>query len=123
MAEHRTAELEGELLDAAVHLAEGGKLVHTDMGLAVLVDMPLLRDEPVPCGAMRYSQEWNLAGPLIERERIGLEPLEPGRWEAYVPGEPPVRATTPLVAAMRAFVASKLGDTVTLPDGAAAQEA
>jgi hypothetical protein len=72
------------------------------------------------------STDWAEAGPIIEREEIGLQrnvPCMRGReWEAT----PSITAKgaggrwaygpTPLIAAMRCFVASKLGDEVDVPD-------
>jgi len=71
------------------------------------------------------STDWAQGGPIIEREEIGLKrnaPCSNGReWEA----SPSITAKgaggkygygpTPLVAAMRCYVASKLGDEVEVP--------
>lgn len=64
-----------------------------------------------------YSRDWSLAGPIIERERLAIEPwASMNRWTArsqkFAAGVGP----TPLIAAMRCYVASKLGDEVTIPD-------
>lgn len=59
------------------------------------------------------SQLWTTAGPIIERELISIEAEHPGCWfaqERYTKHSG--RAETPLIAAMRAFVASKFGDEV-----------
>lgn len=72
------------------------------------------------------STDWSQGGPIIEREEIGLTrnaPCSKGReWEA----SPSITAKgaggkwgygpTPLVAAMRAFVASKIGEEVEIPE-------
>lgn len=70
-----------------------------------------------------YSTEWEMAGPLIEYEKISLKYREgvSNYWVAehahafrgsfYVDG----RGPTPLIAAMRCYVASKLGDVVEVP--------
>lgn len=88
------------------------------------------------------STNWSQGGPIIERERITL--LDPGfnckntyaqrqqftDWEAFIghqidygeiylrDGETPVfiNGPTPLIAAMRCYVQSKLGDTVDIPE-------
>lgn len=74
-----------------------------------------------------YSTSWQEGGPIIEREEIGIRrnaPCSDGRqWEAsgsitakgagYRWGYGP----TPLIAAMRCFVASRLGDEVDIPEG------
>ena len=76
----------------------------------------------------RYHRDWSKAGPLIEREGIRLERIDgPGhfsgdfvdglRWLARHPSQPVNEmAREPLVAAMRALVAAKLGPEVELPD-------
>ena len=72
------------------------------------------------------SENWAQAGPIIERERIHLEPFPGGdeypEWLAFEQsdgwGEPladsPRRqyGDTALIAAMRAYVASKFGEEV-----------
>ena len=72
------------------------------------------------------SRYWGQSGPIVEREEIGLRrnaPCSRGReWEA----SPSITAKgaggkwgygpTPLVAAMRCFVASRLGDEVDIPE-------
>lgn len=64
------------------------------------------------------STDWSQGGPIIERECITLRCYTDALWDAsigrldYVSDGP-----TPLIAAMRCYVASKLGDTVDLPEG------
>jgi hypothetical protein len=72
------------------------------------------------------STSWAQGGPIIEREEIGIRrnaPCSDGRqWEAsgsitakgagYRWGYGP----TPLIAAMRCYVASRLGEEVEIPD-------
>lgn len=73
-----------------------------------------------------YSGDWSQGGPIIEREEIGIKrnaPCSAGReWEA----SPSITAKgaggrygygpTPLIAAMRCYVASKLGDEIEIPE-------
>jgi hypothetical protein len=63
-----------------------------------------------------YSTDWSLAGPIIERERIRLDPR--GLWCAAHDTHEWTESTgpTPLIAAMRCYVASKLGDEVEIPE-------
>lgn len=64
-----------------------------------------------------FSTNWAHGGPIIELERIDLEFC--GEWHAMRPGEPRFTSgfgPTPLVAAMRCYVASKLGDEVDVPE-------
>jgi len=64
----------------------------------------------------RYSDDWARGGPLIERGGITI-PQSPERdcWMAHKDG-PAYEGHTPLIAAMRCYVASKLGDEVEVPD-------
>jgi len=66
-----------------------------------------------------FSTDWAQGGPIIEREAIQITPDEyTGTWSAYMTneGEPYVgTGPTPLIAAMRCYVASKLGDEIELP--------
>lgn len=61
------------------------------------------------------SSDWSQGGPIIEREHIGLLPsgnayyeIDGGTYYSYGP--------TPLIAAMRCYVASRLGDEVDVPE-------
>lgn len=96
----KTSELSGAALDWAVHQAWCEGACH---------------DEPFPS----YSTDWAQGGPLIEREGIMLVrhtaiPVlncGPYYWKANKTDGP-----TPLIAAMRCYVASKLGDDVNVPE-------
>jgi hypothetical protein len=63
----------------------------------------------------RYSPstDWAQGGPIIEREGIALA-KDGHQWMAMM--EEPFFGPTPLIAAMRCYVASKLGDTVDVPE-------
>jgi len=71
------------------------------------------------------SSTWAQGGPIIEREKItilhvddnDIEPLDEGNWCAGTPNaDVGYTGITPLIAAMRCFVASKLGDNVEIPE-------
>ncbi len=73
-----------------------------------------------------YSTDWAFGGPIIEREKIstsygdqtGVDLWNAEIWPDYSkPCTARANGPTPLVAAMRCFVASKLGDTVNVPEG------
>lgn len=76
----------------------------------------------------RYSPstDWAQGGPIIARGHINLvNDFADGHpyvrvWYANAPRQDPVEGTlsglTPLTAAMRCYVASKLGDTVDIPE-------
>lgn len=68
----------------------------------------------------KYSSDWAHGGPIIEREKISLKPNDT-IWVAYAKGKLvdityPTEGNTPLIAAMRCFVASKLGETAEVPE-------
>lgn len=72
----------------------------------------------------RYSSDWLISGPIIERERIQIFPHNgASEWcgvthvpRDYYTGILTQDGPTPLVAAMRCYVSSKLGDEVDVPD-------
>ncbi len=115
----KTNELIGPALDWAVAKCEGKRLG------ALTGEMLTLR---ISQGVRPpdYSGDWSQGGPIIEREEIGIKrnaPCSAGReWEA----SPSITAKgaggrygygpTPLIAAMRCYVASKLGDEVNIPE-------
>ena len=111
----KTNELTGDALDWAVAVCESDDTVRIyfddDTG------EKLHRDEwPVP--EFSPSTDWAQGGPIIERERISLVAMPDGSWQSQGRDlRPHFHNPTPLIAAMRAFVASKLGDTVDIPEG------
>jgi hypothetical protein len=121
---HAVATLEGALLDAAVAKATGDVWKHSHLYRADMQNAP-------------YSTVWECGGPIIERERIdvetspainAIEPPPDRAWSARgfrrsVPmgiyrtptsGGVWMVGATPLIAAMRAYCASKFGDEVEL---------
>jgi hypothetical protein len=68
-----------------------------------------------------FTSNWSRGGPIIERERIGVitSPDEANIWIGSV-FEPEWKfnrtGPTPLIAAMRCYVASKLGEEVEVPE-------
>lgn len=95
----KTSELTGAALDWAVARCEGG------VGNNQLI------------GAWYSpSTDWTQGGPIIEREGIATLPCPRG-WAARIGfGSEYIEGTTPLIAAMRCYVASKLGDEVEIPE-------
>ncbi len=61
----------------------------------------------------KYSTDWAQGGPIIERERITVWGDNPF-WEAER-GSVWCNGPTPLIAAMRCYVVSKLGDKIDVP--------
>lgn len=93
----KTSERTGFALDWAVAECEGGKW----------------------CSAYTPSTNWAQGGPIIEREIAKIERFSDALWEAtaftknaqdFVQSGP-----TPLIAAMRCYVASVLGNEVEIP--------
>ena len=67
-----------------------------------------------------YCADWAHGGPIIEREGICIFLRSPhwprhARWSARQENDASL-GPTPLIAAMRCYVASKLGDTVEVPE-------
>jgi hypothetical protein len=63
------------------------------------------------------STDWSQGGPIIEREGISIEyAADPEKWCACIMADQEVYGPTPLIAAMRCYVASKLGDEVEIPE-------
>ena len=111
-------QLLGEDLNIAVALADGHQVRRSAIQYASGIH------EQWPGGnwewIRRPSTAWEHGGPIIERERIALEFLD-DEWCAWSPG--PQRADggdgrghTPLVAAMRAYVASTFDDSLDLEE-------
>jgi hypothetical protein len=69
----------------------------------------------------KFSTDWAQGGPIIEREGISITPThDTHRWFAdiqladdYVVSD--AFGSTPLIAAMRCYVASRLGDEIEIP--------
>lgn len=102
----KTSELSGAALDWAVAKCEAADDEH----FAALV-------EPMNCYCP--SELWEQAGPIIEQEKLIFGYIGEV-WECRYFDEGKFKnceyGPTPLTAAMRCYVASKLGDTVDVPD-------
>jgi hypothetical protein len=115
----RTSDLTGPALDWAVAKCEGFD-PFTD-GISWIIER-IGQYQQLPC----YSTDWSQGGPIIERERIQTTPRgeTTDLWEAIVfdnifmdDGSDCFQTgPTPLIAAMRCFVASRLGDEVDIPE-------
>ena len=110
----RTNELSGAALDYAVAKCEFEGCEGWDgtlSGVDAVSDMQ--------GGTFNPSTDWALGGAIIEREGIAVWQFDDVTWRAMgkdaVPD--PMEGATPLVAAMRCYVASKLGDEVQIPEG------
>ena len=102
----KTSELTGAALDWAVAKCEGINYVKDDVRFRGAY-------------ARKYSTDWLQGGPIIEREWIDLHCVNDALWEAEINASAyhnRKNGPTPLIAAMRCYVASKLGYEVELPE-------
>lgn len=103
----KTSELTGAALDWAVAKCEG-VLSYDDDRLCFVTEHG--QDfEP--------SADWAQGGPIIERWMIQIKENGYGYWFAKIGKGKFMRGQTPLIAAMRCYVISKLGDNIDIPEG------
>ena len=106
----KTNELTGAALDWAVAKAAG-------------LTMGQIAIDGVKLGFYKPSRDWAQGGPIIEREWLEVVPWPNEsdgniRWRATQHDTPVTTSQTgpsPLIAAMRCYVVSKLGDEVEIP--------
>ena len=102
----KTSDLTGPALDWAVAKCEGVEFTYEEHPAHELI-------------VFQYSTDWAQGGPIIQREEIGVRRThEDSGWTAskhVAPATVFEEGSTPLIAAMRCFVASKLGDEVEIP--------
>ena len=129
----KTKELTGHALNWAVAMAEGDKVYRPRLGRpsdwdkeAYLAngsdDRWVVRvQNPKVAHFVDWtynpSGDWMQGGPIIEREKLDVF-CSGNVWDASTGDRHPnviKSGTTPLVAAMRCYVASKLGDEVEIP--------
>lgn len=116
----KTSELTGAALDWAVAKCEG---------VGVLVCLPndyphILRRKSNIGINFNPSTDWSQCGPIIEREELCFMPIleddDSTSWAAdkriYDLFDQNFTGQTPLIAAMRCYVATKLGDEVDVPE-------
>ena len=114
----KTADLTGPALDWAVAQCEIMREDYRDRGLLV---HRIGYGQPMP----PYSTDWSQGGRIIEKEKLELRAND-YEWQAFCFGFPVAKAhsgrrawaagPTPLIAAMRCYVAETLGDEVEVPD-------
>ena len=118
MAKVKTSELIGPALDWAVQEIEYQRMVAEGEH----VKQWALDDHRAGASINHYSTDWLWGGPLIDgmvREGLRLTgykslPTDPTSCQAQI-GNIVTGGPTPLIAAMRCYVASKLGATVDIP--------
>jgi hypothetical protein len=94
----KTSELTGAALDWAVARCELGDAINE-------VDDPHF-----------YSTDWALGGPIIEQEKNRTDITMVLSGGTRIWADEDYEGPTPLIAAMRCYVASQLGDEVEVPD-------
>ena len=117
----KTSELQGAALDWAVAKCEGLK-VRVMSG--VCYDVELLDMQVDGDTRIIYSTDWAQGGPIIEREWLDITPWpnesrEDMRWHCQqhdTANDFAQYGPTLLIAAMRCYVASQLGDEVEVPE-------
>jgi hypothetical protein len=107
-----TSELTGVALDAAVAKCEGVTVEYVDDGITRCLLLPT-------GGHYSPSTNWAQGGPIIEREGMQLSMEDRAEWRATMwwddtdgQREVLMKGPTALIAAMRCYVASKLGDSL-----------
>jgi hypothetical protein len=115
----KTSELQGAALDWAVAKCEGMQVIVLS---GVCFDAELLDFGVDSEPRLAYTTDWAQGGPIIEREEIQLTKASRTLWRAEIDldeGDAMVETqygATPLIAAMRCYVASKLGDEIDIPE-------
>ena len=109
MKKVKVSESEGQVLNYLVAKAEG----YFEIGMASVHDGVT---DVFYFPQWQPSTDWAQGGLIIEREKIAID-WDHDCWNASTDSHPAYySAETPLVAAMRCYVASKLGDEVEVPD-------
>jgi hypothetical protein len=100
----KVSEASGQVLDRLVNMAEELHFV---------------------LAPVAYSSNWSFGGPIIEGKEIQLATERGGEWVASIPCAVEIgdyrkysskTGPTPLIAAMRCYVVSKLGEEVEIPE-------
>ena len=116
----KTSELTGAALDWAVCEATGMLKAYTQFrsGKNFLKVYGVARNKH-----LHPSTNWSQGGPIIEREEITVGPWTTSPFMAHRGAHMAIRndnprfvGPTPLIAAMRCFVASKMGDEIDIPE-------
>ena len=122
----KTSELIGPALDWAVAKCVGyADLRMNPHRYAAFLIMTPPRAEygPMQLADLDFATNWELSGPIIEREEVEIgrywnrEPTHHMAWKARCGTQiSHAFGPTPLIAAMRCFVSSRLGDEIEIPE-------
>ena len=113
----KVSEAVGPTLDWLVAKCEGKNGVLHGSGIARCI--VIAAASGVYKGTFKPTENWSQGGPIIESEGINLSAhykIHTGEWQAWCERGPSAYGSTSLIAAMRCFVASRLGDEVEVPD-------
>lgn len=111
----KTSELAGAALDWAVAQAAGVELATLDSDPGVLYQV----FQGMLAGPYSPSSDWACGGPLIADFAVGFVGADADTWWAFSsPEDVTHQGTGPthLIAACRAIVAAKFGETVDVPE-------
>jgi hypothetical protein len=117
----KTAELSGKALCYSVCMIEMPHLVWGEtIGIHYASDQIVVPELPSPACYTPFLG-WEEVGPIIERESIDIirDPNGTAGWGARTYRDRKALwsyGPTPIIAAMRCYVASKLGDEVEIPE-------
>ena len=113
----KTSELKGAALDWAVAKCEGGYNFDAT-GLPWDVDASNPDDDENGAKWFTPSTDWAQGGPIIERERLEIHNATDGSkdWVAHAEFQVYAFGPTPLIAVMRCYITSKLGEEVDVPE-------
>lgn len=118
----KTSELTGAALDWAVAKCEGMSIrLVRHSNDECLHPMAVNPSSGAVLRLLQFSESWAQGGPIIEREQITVGPWDTSPFMAHKGtahwGRHATRyiGPSPLIAAMRCYVASKLGDEVEIP--------
>lgn len=106
----KTSELAGAALAYAVGVAEGCRVEYWHSKSVAILFLGAPRAVP-----WNPHLDWAQGGPIIERHLLRLEDFSDEGWEAESSSYC-LWGETPLIAAMRCYVASKLGQEVEIPE-------
>lgn len=127
----KTSELTGAALDWAVEFAQQiqfnetrvVKICRQELTTPAWIEVENNPGSAPHFHRASYSTDWAQGGPIIEREWLDVIPWqnksdEGMRWycDQYDGNLCRQYGPTPLIAAMRCYVASKLGDEVEIPE-------
>jgi hypothetical protein len=109
----KVSELQGAALDWAV-----AKCIYEPDDVVICDGRVFAYDDAT--NGFNPSTNWAQGGPIIEREGISVATDDVEPWCGFIEDDETntllFSGPTPLIAAMRCYVASKLGDEIELPE-------